>query len=107
MRCQYKSQCGWPSGSRRMTARVDPVDQMKEQCQRGQERTILRQVREQHRMVLLGPQPVLQLGPPPVEEFLGRGIESQRWRRSTPHFPGWSRSRSTAATKSLTLIGLL
>ena len=55
-------------------ARVDPVDQMKEQRQRGQERTILRQVREQHRMVLLSPQPVLQIGPPPVEELLGRGL---------------------------------
>ena len=53
------------------------VDQMKEQRQRGQERTILRQVREQHRMVLLGPQPVLQIGPPPVEELLGLGLESQ------------------------------
>ena len=28
-------------------------------------------------MVLLGPQPVLQIGPPPVEELLGLGIESQ------------------------------
>src|SRR5207245_10849538 len=33
--------------------------------------------------------------------------DSRRRRRSTPHFPGCSRSRSTAATKSFTLIGLL
>src|SRR5438105_7266921 len=33
--------------------------------------------------------------------------DSRRPRRSTPHFPGCSRSRSTAATKSFTLIGLL
>jgi hypothetical protein len=26
--------------------------------------------------ILLGPQSVLQIGPPPVEELLGRGIES-------------------------------
>src|SRR5712691_1697541 len=28
-------------------------------------------------MVLLGPQPALQISPPPVEELLGRGIESE------------------------------
>src|SRR5207245_1266945 len=43
-----------------------------------------------------------------LDDLLKVGEEgSRRWRRSAPHFPGWSRSRSTAATKSLTLSGLL
>jgi hypothetical protein len=37
-----------------------------------------------------------------VDELLKVGEEgSRRWRRSAPHFPGWSRSRSTAATKEI------
>jgi hypothetical protein len=61
-------------------ARIDAVNQMQDQRERGHQRAVLRQVGQQHRMVVLGAQPLLELGPPAIEELLRRGIESQERR---------------------------
>jgi hypothetical protein len=58
-------------------ARVHAVNHMQDQRERGHQRAVLRQVRQQHRMVVLGPQPLLKPRPPAIEELLRRGIEAQ------------------------------
>jgi hypothetical protein len=57
-------------------ARVDAVNHMQDQRERGHQRALLRQVRQQHRMVVLGP-PLLEVGPPAIEALLPRGFEAQ------------------------------
>ncbi len=86
---------------------VDAVDQMNEQRERRHQRAILRDVREQHRMVLLRTKGLLEISPPRVEEFLGLGLEAQERHlvrrevrgadpRSAPGCSGAGRPRSRA-----------
>jgi hypothetical protein len=58
-------------------ARVHAVNHMQDQRERGHQRAVLRQVRQRHRMVVLGPQPLFEVGPPAIEALLPRGIEAQ------------------------------
>src|SRR5262249_5813831 len=60
-------------------AAVDPVDEMDDERERGQETAVLREVRDDHGMVVVTAKLRLELSSPDVEELLRVGGEAEEW----------------------------